>query len=234
VPIEPALLESANRWYDISWYGLLIAGTLTASAACATVAFVFVQFWSSSVRERNSGWRTDQLELQTEQAKAEFAQANADIARANKKIVEAQRDAAQARFGQEQLRERLAWRRMTPQQHDDLVTALKAKAITVLIYVETVNTDPEAVQYWGEILQTLKDAGLNVVGREGGYLKASGIGVVESELPEREILKVAFETAGVPLRDVIKRFGGPPPGPLLPPLLPPLLSIVVGSKPPPF
>ena len=192
-----------------------------------------MQFWSSSVRERNSGWRTDQLELQTEQAKAEFAQANADIARANKKIVEAQRDAAQAPSGKNNLG-RLAWRRMTRQQHDDLVTALKAKAITVLIYVETVNTDPEAVQYWGEILQTLKDAGLNVVGREGGYLKASGIGVVESELPEREILKVAFETAGVPLRDVIKRFGGPPPGPLLPPLLPPLLSIVVGSKPPPF
>src|SRR5471030_1223347 len=228
MPIEPALLESANRWYDISWHGLLIAGTLTALAACATVTFVFVQFWASSVRERNSGQRTDQLEFQSEQAKAEFAQANAYIARANNKIAEAQRDAAQARFGQEQLKEKLAWRRVTRQQHDDLVAALKAKPITIPIYVETVNTDPEAVQYWGEILQTLKDGGLNVVGQEGGHLRASGIGVVESELPEREILKVAFETAGVPLRDMIKRFGGPPPGPLRPALLTPLLTIVVG------
>jgi hypothetical protein len=223
MPIESALLESANRWYDVSWYGLLIAGSLTALAAFATVAFVFVQFWSSSVRERNSVWRTDRLELQT-------LQANADISRANKKIAEAQRDAAQARFGQEQLKERLAWRRMTAQQYNDLVAALKAKPITIPIYIETVNTDPEAVQYWGEILQTLKDAGLNAMGQEGGHLKAWGVGVVESELPEREILKVAFETAGVPLRDMIKLFGVPSPAPLLTPLL----TMVVGSKPPPF
>jgi hypothetical protein len=228
------LLESANRWHDISWYGLLIAGTLTALAASATVSFVFVQFWSSSVRERNSGWRTNQLELQTEQARAEFAQASADISHANKKIAEAQRDAAQARFAQEQLKEKLAWRRMTRQQHDDLVAALRANPITIPIYVETVNTDPEAVQYWEDVLQTLKDAGMNVVGQEGGHLRASGIGIVESELPEREILKAAFGTAGVHLRDVIKRFGERPPAPLRTPLLTPLLTIVVGSKPPVF
>jgi hypothetical protein len=26
LPVDPALLESANRWFDISWYGLVIAG----------------------------------------------------------------------------------------------------------------------------------------------------------------------------------------------------------------
>jgi len=104
LPVDPALLESANRWFDISWYGLLIAGGFTALAAFATVFFLFVQFWSSGIRERETEWRTATLELQTGKAKAELAKANADIASANAEIAEAkkqtaslEKDAAEAR-----------------------------------------------------------------------------------------------------------------------------------------
>jgi hypothetical protein len=104
LPVDPALLESANRWFDISWYGLLIAGGFTALAAFATVFFLFVQFWSSGIRERETEWRTARLELQTGKAKAELAKANADIASANAEIAEAkkqtaslEKDAAEAR-----------------------------------------------------------------------------------------------------------------------------------------
>lgn len=104
LPVDPALLESANRWFDISWYGLLIAGGFTALAAFATVFFLFVQFWSSDVRERQAEWRAATLELETGKAKAELAKANADIASANAEIAETnkqkaslEKDAAEAR-----------------------------------------------------------------------------------------------------------------------------------------
>jgi hypothetical protein len=104
LPVDPALLESANRWFDISWYGLLIAGGFTALAAFAAVFFLFVQFWSSGVRERQAEWRAATLELETGKAKAELAKANADIASANAEIAETnkqkaglEKDAAEAR-----------------------------------------------------------------------------------------------------------------------------------------
>ena len=102
--VDPALLESAPRWFDISWYGLLIAGGFTAVAAFATVFFLFIQFWSSGVREHQTELRTATLELETGKAKAELAKANADIASANAEIAEAnkqtaslEKDAAEAR-----------------------------------------------------------------------------------------------------------------------------------------
>jgi len=102
--VDPTLLESANRWFDISWYGLLIAGGFTAVAAFATVFFLFIQFWSSGVREHQTELRTATLELETGKAKAELAKANADIASANaeiaganKQIASLEKDAAEAR-----------------------------------------------------------------------------------------------------------------------------------------
>jgi hypothetical protein len=83
IPVDPALLESANKWFDISWYGLLLAGASTALSAFATVAFLFVQFWSSGVRERHSEWRTSVLELQTAEAKKDTAEAQERIAELN-------------------------------------------------------------------------------------------------------------------------------------------------------
>jgi hypothetical protein len=94
LPVDPALLESANRWFDISWYGLLIVGGFTALAAFATVFFLFVQFWSSGVRERQEEWRAATLELETGKAKAELAKANVDIASANADIAETNKQKA--------------------------------------------------------------------------------------------------------------------------------------------
>jgi hypothetical protein len=83
VPVDSALLQSANWWFDASWYGILVAGAITALAAFATVTFLFVQFWSSGIRDRHSEWRTSALELETAQAKKETATANERIAALN-------------------------------------------------------------------------------------------------------------------------------------------------------
>lgn len=96
LPVDPALLQSANRWFDISWYGILIAGLLTAVAAAATVFFLFVQFWSRGVKERHTEWRTAELETRTVEANASLGIAQADIANANAKIAAANEGAAKA------------------------------------------------------------------------------------------------------------------------------------------
>jgi len=57
MPIFDTSLESANWWYVFSWRGMLIAGSITALAAIATVVFSFIQFWSSNVRENFAGPR---------------------------------------------------------------------------------------------------------------------------------------------------------------------------------
>jgi hypothetical protein len=67
--VDPAMLASANRWFDVSWYGLLIAGVAAAIAAGATVIFLFIQYWSGGVRERHTEWRTSSLELKAAEAR---------------------------------------------------------------------------------------------------------------------------------------------------------------------
>ncbi|HUZ30849.1 MAG TPA: hypothetical protein VMV19_01895 [Xanthobacteraceae bacterium] len=89
LPVDPALLDKANWWFDVSWYGLLWAGAATALAACATVIFLFVQFWSSGVRERHAEWRTSSLELQTETAKTETARLGAEAEKTREGIAKA-------------------------------------------------------------------------------------------------------------------------------------------------
>jgi hypothetical protein len=84
MPVDPNLLERANWWFDVSWYGLLIAGFIAAVAACATIAFLFAQYWSSGIRERQAEWRTSTLEFQTADAKRDTAAAGERIAELNR------------------------------------------------------------------------------------------------------------------------------------------------------
>ena len=97
LPVDPALLESANRWFDISWYGLLIAGGFTALAAVGTVFFLFMQFWSSGVRERHTEWRTTELETQTAEARKETTLAQERIAALNNETARLSSDAEASR-----------------------------------------------------------------------------------------------------------------------------------------
>jgi hypothetical protein len=54
-PINPALLAWAEYWYPIAWKGLLGAGLATALAACATIAFLLLQWRTSLIREQKFG-----------------------------------------------------------------------------------------------------------------------------------------------------------------------------------
>jgi hypothetical protein len=69
--LDPALLETANTWFGRSWWGLMIAGGITALAACATVAFLIIQFWSSNIKERFSDEHIAMLNNDTARLTAE-------------------------------------------------------------------------------------------------------------------------------------------------------------------
>lgn len=137
-PISPELLTSANWWFNVSWYGLLVFGMLAALASVATVICLFLQFWSAGVKERQSDWRTEVVEQQSQQATADVEKAKADVATANQKIAAAneeiarsseraaalEKDAAQARLEQRRIEAAVAWRVVAPDNRNSLVNSL--------------------------------------------------------------------------------------------------------------
>ncbi len=109
--LDPELLETANTWFSRSWWGLMIAGGITAMAACATVAFLILQFWSSNIKERFSDERIAANEAETKRAIADSDSAKEGTARANEHIAEltaqaeeARRETAQAKLELQQIR----------------------------------------------------------------------------------------------------------------------------------
>src|SRR5258708_21152517 len=92
--LDPELLETANTWFGRSWWGLMIAGGITALAACATVAFLIVQFWSSNIKERFSDERISANEAETARAVADSETAKEDAAKANKRVAALNNDTA--------------------------------------------------------------------------------------------------------------------------------------------
>src|ERR1700737_1675494 len=89
VPIDPALLDWAEYWYPISWKGVLAGGVMTAVGACATIAFLLLQWRTTSIREEQSEFRTAALEMQTAQANAALGNAQADIEKSKAEIAQA-------------------------------------------------------------------------------------------------------------------------------------------------
>lgn len=138
MPVDPSLLERANWWFDVSWYGLLIAGLVAAFGACATIAFLFAQFWSSGIRDKQSEWRTSTLELQTASAKKDTASAveriagltanaeasRATIAAADARSAEAQQKANEADLARIKLELQLAPRRIPPEKEQEFIDAI--------------------------------------------------------------------------------------------------------------
>jgi hypothetical protein len=95
-PVDPAALVWAEYWYPLAWKGLLAAGVTTAIGACAGIAFLLLQWRTSTIREQQSDWRTSVLETQAKRAEADLLRAQADIAKANARVAEAEQKAAEA------------------------------------------------------------------------------------------------------------------------------------------
>jgi hypothetical protein len=119
-PTDPALLAWAEYWYPIAWKGLLAAGVITAIGACAGIAFLLLQWRTSSIREQQSEWRTSSLEVQSKNADAELAKANSEIANANARAAEANQKAETERLARVRLEARLSARALSPSDSDEI------------------------------------------------------------------------------------------------------------------
>jgi hypothetical protein len=161
--VDPSLLEWAEYWYPISWKGVLGGGIITAIGACATIAFLLLQWRATTIREEQSDWRTTVVESETAKSKAELGVAQADIAKAKVQIAEANARVAEAERQNLDLRAKVASRRITAEQHKILVDELSKNPG---LFDIAVMGDPESSLFAGDILKTLADAGWTVGGRE--------------------------------------------------------------------
>jgi hypothetical protein len=135
--------ESASLWFDI-FNGILFTGAF----------LVFVGTWgtikTAGIKERYSDERIAANEAETKRAIADSdtakegtAKANEAIAVATQRAAALENEAAQARVEQERLKQIVAWRNITKNVGEKLVSILaKSPAVVRLSYVAS---DPEAL-----------------------------------------------------------------------------------------
>ena len=164
-------LPLANAIY--TWANvLLVLGAISAFVGTAGV------FWSGGVRERFSDERIAANEAETARAKAE---------------------AAKAQLETERLKVQLAWRRLSPIQHNVLVNALRGK-LPEGIWIETVSADPEASELHADISRVFTEAGISVH-TFTGWERAVGVGIANGTSASRQAVKSAFNSIGVVLEE---------------------------------
>jgi len=161
--------------------------------------------------------------IRDEESKRQVAEAGRDAAKASEKAALLEKDAAEARLETERVKGLLAWRRISLAQHEQIVTALKGR-ITEKVWVEFVDTDPEAVQFHGDLWQTMKDAGIDVQWYSG-WERAVGVQITNVKRPAGQLVSEAFKRAGIAF---VER---PEPGLAQ---AKDVVEIIVGTRPPAF
>jgi hypothetical protein len=159
--------------------------------------------------------------LRDSQAKIDLADAKAATAKANERAAQLEKETALVKLQTERLKQATAWRRLTKTQYLDLVERLKGK-IWGKVWVEVVDTDPEAVNFHRDIWEALKAAGVDVHWFSG-WERALGLQLTNSSSPDGKLLKEAFSSVGISLEDRsepgLKSAGAD-------------VEIIVGSRPP--
>ncbi|MFD0985651.1 hypothetical protein [Methyloligella solikamskensis] len=154
MPVEPADLDWAIRWYDASSVGLLVFGLIAAVAACFTAAAAFRQWQANNIIEAHNEWRTASLEKQAADAELALSRSQERIAELEKDTAEANRLAAEAQLELEKLK---TPRSISPTHQDELVKLLapyKGQEYSFNVY-----GDPEAIALKRQIDGLLQRAG---------------------------------------------------------------------------
>lgn len=157
VAVDPSLLEWAEYWYPIAWKGVLGGGLITAIGACATIAFLLLQWRSTTIREEQSDWRTSVLESDNLKAKAALETARADIIKANARSDEANKKAKEAELALFKLKK--------PRMPDKQILAEEAAAIPPTPFeILYVRECPDCLWAGTWILAELKELGWTPAG----------------------------------------------------------------------
>lgn len=161
--------------------------------------------------------------LRDEQSKRDLAEARTVAAQAHERAAILEKEAASARLETERLKALAAWRRISSDQHAKLVESLRGK-VKGKVWVEFVDTDPEATQFHADLWQTLKDANVNVQWFSG-WERAVGLQITNSQSEDAQILQRAFNAVGIAFESKnepgLKSAAAD-------------VEIIIGSKPPAF
>jgi hypothetical protein len=212
--------SAADFWFDAANLVLLVGALLIVLGTFGVYKFGGIKEHFSDVRLSENETLAAQAGTAAEIAKQGAAQANATAAQANERAAELENEAEQARLETQKLKAEMAWRTITPQQHDIIVSMLRGHQIEVWTY--WVGTDPEATLYRNDIDKTLTDAGVKTK-YFSGWQMALGLQLTNIPGPEHDLLIKAFRAAGINLESV------PPPSSGVAGL-----AIIVGTKPQPF
>jgi hypothetical protein len=179
--------------------------------------------WASKVRDHFADLRISHNEAETATAQANAATANEGAARANE-------EAAKAKLETETIKARLAWRTLTPDQIQNLKEHLDGQPSSVTL-AYTAN-DPESLFLAIQMSQAFEARGWTIRPQSRSY--GSRI-IFEISIPGPENsatmrVRSAFSAVGIPYRTAAV----PPPDMMFGPTEASEVTVMIGSKPPPF
>lgn len=196
-------LATANAIYNLANVVLIFGAVLVTVGTIAAI-------WSGGIRGMYADERISQNEINT-------ASANEAAANANEHAALLAKEAEQARLETEQLRQQMAWRRLSEDQIRNIAGGLAGLAIP--LRMAAIANDPESMLFALDIRRALLAAGIETPINSVVIGGAVPIGIIIKG-PKDHALRVgnAFVAAGLNVR--VKEQGGD-------------LEILVGSKPPP-
>ena len=170
-------------------------------------------------------WNSRKLKILQDKENAEQVAEISRLANATaealKQAADANRIAEQERLARIKIEERLAWRRITPKEHDSLILMLKPHAGATVELLKL--GDIEAGIFADDLIKTLRDSGWLVTVNFAGVMAPPPYGLqcsVNESLPAGEALANALKS--LPTAQIRSVSGGPP-----------IAKILVGLGPPP-
>lgn len=210
--MDASALTSAESW--LSW--IAIAKLIAAFLVAVGVAIEFGGEWASRPFEEKV---KHARELQVAALEVEIEKEKSEIAKANAQAAEANRIAEGERLARVKLESQLASRRLSPEQVNNLSTALKNLGLPINAVQITRLGDHEAHEYATSIAVAISNSGIYAAMRDVGTLSPPQYGLRVT--PD---LKSAFDNAGIAVDALMRASEG----------ITPVSAIFVGLKSPPF
>lgn len=154
-----ASVETADHWFRISWFGLIVSGVIAALSALSTVGFIFVQFWSSSIREENTALDIARAHEAASLADERAAKANEHAALLETYLLAERRLTANERWRLERVERAVLPRQVAEEQRSFLLKELTGKGESFNIaFVDR----QEPMSYALQLRQVFQQAGFSV------------------------------------------------------------------------
>lgn len=217
-----ALAQKNANWIDRLFLlsnGVLIIGAILVMIATNDISANLMTFIGSGVVVIGTSGVFAFGVMGERRARKSISESNAKAAAALEKVSEAQIEI-------ERLRLLSAWRRLGKHQNDTFISVLSElpREHRSEIWVQFVDTDPEAVVFQQDIREAIQAAGYTDH-YYSGWERAIGLKVSNCTSPTGRVLASAFAAAGIEIRALEGDIEGAP-GKGVP-------QVLVGSRPPP-